>query len=72
MNEREKKFLDLLLNVGIALVDEGRKCNVDSDAVHSIVFSLEDGYVDAYIVKDGKQYHASRFDQFPEVSYRGV
>lgn len=72
MNEREKKFLDLLLNVGIVLVDEGRKCNIDPDEVNSIVFSLDEGYVDAYIVKDGKQYHASRFDQFPEVSYREV
>lgn len=69
MNDREKNYLKLLVNMGVALMQEARKTNLDQDGDHSIVFSPETGYVDAYIVINGKHIHARRFDQFPEIKY---
>lgn len=69
MEDREKNYLKLLVNMGVALMQESRKTNIDQEGDHSIVFQPETGYVDAYIVINGKQYHATRFDQFPDIKY---
>lgn len=72
MNEREKKFLDLMMETGLALLSEARKCNIDPRANHSIVIEPEEGYVNAYIIINGVNYCATRFEQFPEIRYEAI
>lgn len=69
MNDREKNYLTLLVNMGVALMQEARKTSADPDGTHLITFEPETGWVDAYIVIDGKQHHATRFDQFPDIQF---
>jgi hypothetical protein len=70
MNEREKNVLYLMTMLGAAVAAEARKSNIDQDRLHSIVVEPETGYVDAYVIMDGKYYHATRSDLFPKVVYR--
>ena len=67
MNDREKRFFDMMCSLGIEMMNEARKTNIKQDAVHSIAFSPENGYVRVNMTIGNKTYYTSRFDQFPKL-----
>lgn len=67
MNEREKSFFDMMCGLGLAIMNEGRKTNIKQEAIHSIVFSPESGYVRVEMRIGNTTYYTHRFDQFPNM-----
>lgn len=67
MNDRERTFFDRMCSLGIDMMNEARKTNIKQDAIHSIAFSPESGYVRVNMTIGNKTYYMSRFDQFPEL-----
>jgi hypothetical protein len=67
MNEREKAFFDMMCGLGLAIMNEGRKTNIKQEAIHSIVFSPESGYVWIEMRIGNTIYTTHRFDQFPDM-----
>lgn len=70
MTAREKELIDGMIFIGLSLVNEGRKMNLDPDAINRIAFSLETGYVSVTLcTADGRRIESHRFDQFPDIDY---
>ena len=67
MNEREKSFFDMMCGLGLAIMNEGRKTNIKQEAIHSITFSPESGYVRVEMRIGNTIYTTHRFDQFPDM-----
>lgn len=67
MNEREKALFDMMCGLGIAMMEEARKTNVNQDAIHTIAFSPESGYVRVEMRVGNTSYYTHRFDQFPNM-----
>lgn len=71
MTYNEKKFLNTLVEVGIALNREAmKKVLIDEGSTLHIIFAPETGYVSVAFKKDGIIKSAHRFDQFPEIVFQ--
>ena len=72
MNAREEEFFQKLIECGMALMNEARKTNLNQEAIHTVSFSPENGYVRVEIKVGNTIYHTHRFDQFPELEVKAV
>lgn len=68
----DREFLDVMLEAGIALMEESRRHNLTGAKTGAIYFSPEEGWVSVDLPCNDKKMKLYRFDQFPEPTYQEV